>query len=123
MTISKRPPPSSSARDLIASADFRRLVSTRWRVSLTLTVLLFLLYYGYIVLIAVDRAWLSRRIGSATTLGIPLGAAVIVGAWILTAAYVLWANRYYDTEAARLRDRLLRQPQDALSTSRDAQRS
>ena len=38
-----------------------------------------------------------------TTLGIPLGAAVIVGAWILTAVYIVWANRYYDPEAQRLR--------------------
>jgi uncharacterized membrane protein (DUF485 family) len=118
----KQPAHSATSRALLDSAEFRRLVSTRWRVSLTLTVLLFLLYYGYIVLIAVDRAWLSRRIGSATTLGIPLGAAVIVGAWILTAAYVLWANRYYDTEAARLRDRLLRPAQDVPSTSRDVRR-
>ena len=34
--------------------------------------------------------------------------AVILGAWVLTALYVLWANRYYDGEAARLRDRLRR---------------
>jgi uncharacterized membrane protein (DUF485 family) len=122
MTGSNPPARSGSSRDLIASAEFRRLVSTRWRVSLTLTVLLFLLYYGYIILIAVDRAWLSRRIGPATTLGIPLGAAVIVGAWILTAAYVLWANRVYDTEAARLRDRFLRHTQDVPSTSTDTQR-
>jgi uncharacterized membrane protein (DUF485 family) len=28
---------------------------------------------------------------------------VIVGAWILTAAYVVWANRHYDPAVARLR--------------------
>jgi uncharacterized membrane protein (DUF485 family) len=72
--------------------------------SLVLSALLFVLYYGYILLIAADRALLSRRIGSgATTLGIPLGAAVIVGAWALTAAYVWWANRHFDDEAARLK--------------------
>jgi uncharacterized membrane protein (DUF485 family) len=31
---------------------------------------------------------------------------VIVGSWILTAAYIVWANRVYDPEAARLRDTL-----------------
>ena len=35
-----------------------------------------------------------------TTLGIPLGAAVIVGAWVLTAVYIVWANRHYDPEVA-----------------------
>jgi len=95
-------------RDLLESPDFHRLLARRWRVSLLLTALLFLLYYGYIILIAVNRPFVSQRIGETTTVGIPLGAAVIVGAWVLTALYVVWANRYYDGEAARLRDRLLR---------------
>jgi len=90
-------------RALLDSAEFHHLVASRWRVSLVLSALLFVLYYGYIVLIASNRALLSRRIGEVTTLGIPLGAAVIVGAWLLTAVYVVWANRYYDGEAARLR--------------------
>ena len=93
-------------RDLLASAEFRRMLARRWRVSLLLTTLLFVLYYGYIVLIAANRELLSIRIGDVTTLGIPLGAAVIVGAWALTAAYVVWANRHYDPEVERLRRRL-----------------
>ena len=95
-----------SHRDLLNSPEFAHLVRRRWRVSLILTALLFVLYYGYILLIAVDRAFVSQRIGTTATLGIPLGAAVIVGAWILTAAYVIWANRQYDGEVARLRDKL-----------------
>ena len=93
-------------KDLLASAEFRHMLARRWRVSLVLTALLFVLYYGYIVLIAVNREFLSVRIGDVTTLGIPLGAAVIVGAWALTAAYVVWANRHYDPEVDRLRRRL-----------------
>lgn len=97
-----------SARSLLDSPEFRHLVARRWRVSLVLTVCLFVVYYGYILLIATNKALLGRRIGEATTLGIPLGAAVILGAWVLTALYVLWANREYDVEVARLRDRLTR---------------
>ena len=93
-------------KDLLASAEFRHMLARRWRVSLVLTALLFVLYYGYIVLIAVNREFLSVKIGDVTTLGIPLGAAVIVGAWALTAAYVVWANRHYDPEVDRLRRRL-----------------
>ena len=91
-------------RALLDSAEFRHLVVRRWRVSLILSALLFVLYYGYIILIAVDRAFLSQRIGVATTLGIPIGAGVIVLAWVLTALYVVWANRRYDPEVARLRE-------------------
>ena len=93
-------------RALLESPDFHRLLARRWGVSLVLTALLFLLYYGYIILIAVNKPLVSRKIGETTTLGIPLGVAVIIGAWGLTALYVIWANRSYDPEAARLRDRL-----------------
>jgi uncharacterized membrane protein (DUF485 family) len=96
----------SSHRDLLDSPDFHRLVARRWRLSLALTGCLFVLYFGYILLIAVNKPFLARRIGETTTLGIPVGAAVIVGAWVLTAVYVVWANGHFDREAARLRDRV-----------------
>jgi uncharacterized membrane protein (DUF485 family) len=96
----------TSTRQLLDSPEFRHLVVRRWRVSLVLTACLFVLYYGYILLIATNKAFLSRRIGEVTTIGIPLGAAVIIGAWVLTAIYVVWANRAYDAEVVRLRRRL-----------------
>ena len=98
----------NNKRALLDSPDFRRLVARRWRVSLILTALLFIVYYGYILLIAANKAFVARRIGETTTLGIPLGAAVIVLAWVMTVVYVMWANRRFDAEAARLRDRLRR---------------
>lgn len=94
-----------SHRALLDSSDFRRLVSRRWRISLVLTALLFIVYYGYIVLIALHRDVLAQRVSGVTTLGIPLGAGVIAASWALTAVYIVWANRRYDPEVSRLRDR------------------
>ena len=37
------------------------------------------------------------------SLGILLGALVILVAWALTGIYVRWANRVYDAELARAR--------------------
>jgi uncharacterized membrane protein (DUF485 family) len=88
---------------LLSSPDFRHLVARRWRVSLALTACLFVLYYGYILLVAVNKPLLATRMGGVTPIGIPLGAAVIIGSWVLTAAYIIWANRFYDPEAARLK--------------------
>ena len=97
----------SKHRALLDSPDFHRLIARRWRVSLILTALLFVTYYGYIILIAANRTWLSQKVGAgAMTVGIPVGAAVIVLSWVLTAAYIVWANRHYDPEASRLRDSL-----------------
>jgi uncharacterized membrane protein (DUF485 family) len=93
-------------RDVLASPEFRSLVWRRWRVSLVLTLLLFAVYYGYILLIAANRQLVSRSVGGSTTIGILLAAAVIVGAWALTAAYVIWANRHYDPAVTRLRRRV-----------------
>jgi uncharacterized membrane protein (DUF485 family) len=94
---------------LLRSPAFSHLVSQRWRVSLALTAALFVLYYGYIVLIAVNKPFLARRLGGGTPIGIPLGAGVIIGSWVLTAIYIYWANRRYDPEAARLKESLVDQ--------------
>lgn len=93
-------------RELLDSPDFRRLMFRRWRISLVLTACLFVLYYGYILLVATNKEFLSRTIDGSTTVGMPIGAGVIIGSWVLTAIYVAWANRHYDAEVARLRARL-----------------
>jgi uncharacterized membrane protein (DUF485 family) len=93
-------------RQVLDSAEFHRLVAGRWRVSLALTALLFILYYGYIILIATNRQFVSRSVSGSTTVGILLAAGVIAGAWVLTAAYVVWANRQYDPAVAELRARV-----------------
>jgi uncharacterized membrane protein (DUF485 family) len=97
---------TQTPRELLDSDDFRRLVARRWRLSLILTAALFVVYYGFILLVAVNKPLLSTRIGEAATLGILFGVLVIVLSWALTAAYVAWSNVHYDREAARLCDRL-----------------
>jgi uncharacterized membrane protein (DUF485 family) len=94
--------PHPDRKRVLESHAFRTLVARRWRVSLVLTACLFVLYYGFILLIAPNKPLVSRPLIGTTPVGIPLGAAVIVGAWALTAAYIAWANRRYDPEAARL---------------------
>ncbi|HZF10464.1 MAG TPA: DUF485 domain-containing protein [Thermoanaerobaculia bacterium] len=94
-----------STREMLQSEEFRRLVSRRWTVSIVLLVCLFVLYYGYILLIAFNKPFLAQKIGEYTTLGIPLGVGVIVGSWVLTAIYVVWANGH-DVEVARLKDQV-----------------
>ena len=73
------------------------LGTARWRVAGTLTAAVMLLYFGFIALIAYDRALLARPVGRGLTLGIVLGAAVIVASWLLTWVYVWWANAHYDS--------------------------
>ncbi len=101
-----------SATELIESPEFRALVKTRWSVSVALLSLLFVGYYGYILLVATCPAFVARRLSDApdavTNLGLVLGIGTLVFAWILTAVYVVWANRAYDPEVQRLKGQLRR---------------
>ena len=97
-----------SAAEVVASPEFKALVKRRWSVSLLLLTLLFVSYYGFILLVAGDKAFVSQMVGEHTPLAIPLGVGVIVFAWLLTALYVAWANRSYDPEVERLKGELHR---------------
>ena len=93
----------ASMNKVLDSPEFKSLVMRRWTINLVLLAALFLTYYGFILLVAYDKPLLAQRIGQFTTLGIPLGAGVIVVGWILTAIYVNWANTKYDPEVERLK--------------------
>jgi uncharacterized membrane protein (DUF485 family) len=95
-----------SANEVIESKEFKRLVAKRWSVSMVLLAILFVTYYGYILLVATNKELVSQKIGEVTTLAIPLGIAAIVIAWVLTAFYVAWANKSYDPEVERLKGQL-----------------
>ena len=73
---------------------------------MVLLAMLFVSYYGYIVLVASAKDFVNQKIGEVTTLAIPLGLAAIVIAWALTAFYVAWANKSYDPEVERLKNQL-----------------
>ena len=95
-----------SAAEVVASPEFKALVKRRWSVSMVMLALLFICYYGFVLLVAGNKEFVSQKIGESTTLAIPLGVAVIVFAWLLTAIYVAWANRSYDPEVERLKNEI-----------------
>lgn len=82
----------------------RALARARNRIAILLTSAMIAIYFGFIGLIAFDRTLLGRRIGSGLSLGIVLGALVIVASWLLTWIYVRWANAHYDTALKALGD-------------------
>lgn len=95
-----------AARQVLASPEFRRLVTRRRVCAGVLTLALFVIYYGYIVLVAMEKPLMSRPLGGSATIGIVAGAAVIVASWALAAVYVAWANRVHDPAVRELRDRI-----------------
>lgn len=85
-------------------ARLRALSAARRRVALTLTLGVIVVYFGFISLIAWNKPLLGTLVVPGLSLGILLGALVIVACWGLTWVYVRWANRHYDPELQRLRD-------------------
>ena len=76
---------------------YAQLKSQRNRFGWTLSILMLIVYYGYIALIAFDKAFLAQPLGAGvTTLGIPLGMGVIVFTIVITGIYVSRANSEYD---------------------------
>ena len=74
----------------------RELDQARWRMALALTVGMILIYFGFIALVAFGRSFLAIQVIPGLSLGILLGALVIVASWVLTWVYVRWANSVYD---------------------------
>ena len=84
--------------------DLQRLDAARRRVAGLLTVTMMVLYFGFILMIAYAKDLLAAIIVPGLSLGILLGALVIIAAWVLMLIYVRWANRHYDTVVAGLRN-------------------
>ena len=92
--------------DILEDDDFKALRSQKNSISLTLTVLELILYFGFIALIAFNREFLSQKIAGDITVGIPIAVGAIVLSWILTGIYIRWANTRYDRMVKNLRDKI-----------------
>jgi len=87
-----------------ASGKLRGLSAQRFRLALALTGAVMVVYFGFIALVAFDKPLLATLVAPGLSLGILLGALVIVASWLSTWFYVRWMNRNYDDALARLRD-------------------
>ncbi len=95
------------------------VAARRWKIAFILSAIMLVAYYGFILLVAADvgviqgllkagtvipaaglgdQITLGIRLGDGLSVGILLGAMVIVFAWVLTTIYVNWANKVYDRE-------------------------
>lgn len=77
---------------------YAELRSKRNRLGTVLTILMLLVYYGYVALIAFDKEFLAQPLSSSgvTTLGIPIALFVIVFTVAITLFYIRRANNEFD---------------------------
>lgn len=90
---------------LLQDPEFKDLAARKNRITLILTGITLVVYYGFILLIAYKPALFANKIGGNVTFGIALGIGVILACWFLTGIYVRWANDKYDAMVARIQEK------------------
>ena len=77
-----------------------RVAAARWRLALTLTAVMTIVYVGFILLIAFNKPLLGTILVPGLSLGILLGVLIIATAWVLIMIYVRWTNTHSDHRVA-----------------------
>ena len=82
---------------ILQNPRFQALVRQRANFAWALTIVMLVIYFGFILLVAFAKPLLATKIGSGvTSIGIVLGLGVIVSAFVLTGIYVWRANSRFD---------------------------
>jgi uncharacterized membrane protein (DUF485 family) len=89
-----------------ADPNYQKLVRTRSRYGWTLTWIMMVVYYGFILLVAFNKELMGTRLGEGVmTWGMPIGLAVILFTIVITGIYVRRANGEFDELTAAIRER------------------
>ena len=86
--------------------NYQELVRRRSSFGWTLSLIMLVIYFGFILLVAYAPKFLGTHFGTGvTTIGIPIGLFVIVSAFVLTGIYVNKANAKYSVLIRRIVER------------------
>jgi len=87
-----------SASRIQNNPKYHELVKQRDVLAWTLTVLVLVIYYGFILLVAFAGGFLAEPISSTSVIpiGVPIGVGVILSSVVLTGIYVYRANQVFD---------------------------
>src|SRR5215210_2830168 len=82
---------------VVSNPQFQELVRERTSFARSLSIAMLVIYFGFILLVAFAKPLLATKIGGGiTSVGIVLGLAVIISAFVLTGIYVQRANGRFD---------------------------
>ena len=84
-------------KKITANPKYHKLVAARTSYGWMLTIIMLIVYYGYIAVIAFSKETLAAKLGAGVmTVGIPVGLGVILFTIIITGIYVRRANSEFD---------------------------
>ena len=93
---------------ILNNPTYQHLQKTRSTYGWSLTLIMLVVYYGFILLIAFDKELLSTRMGEGVmSWGMPIGLFVIVFTVLITGIYVRRANDEFDTLTAKIKQEVL----------------
>ena len=88
---------TSEYERFMRNPKFQELIRTRSGFAWSLSIAMLVIYFGFILLVAFGKGFLATKVGGGvTSIGIVLGLAVIVSAFVLTGIYVQRANARFD---------------------------
>ena len=97
------------AQRIASHPKYQELKGKRTSFGWWLTLAMMVVYYGFILLVAFNKEFLSQRIGDGVmTIGMPIGFGVIVFTIVITAIYVKRANSEYDDLTAEIAKAVLK---------------
>jgi uncharacterized membrane protein (DUF485 family) len=95
-----------TTEEILNDEDFRSLSSQKNTISVILTILELVLYFGFIALIAFNKPFLASKVSGAISIGIPIAVATIFLSWVLTGIYIYWANSKYDVLVKKVKAKI-----------------
>ena len=86
---------------------YQKLVTERSKFAWTLSIIMLVVYYAFIMTIAFNPSFLGTKIGDGVmTIGIPIGIAIIFISFILAGIYVKRANGEFDQLTKEVKEEL-----------------
>jgi uncharacterized membrane protein (DUF485 family) len=96
--------PGAVQREILEhEPELEELMRRRFKVGAILTVVMLIVYFGFILAIAFAKDSLGELLTDGLSWGMVIGVVVVLATWAVTFVYVRWANRDYEPEVQRLR--------------------
>jgi uncharacterized membrane protein (DUF485 family) len=89
--------------------NYKELIQKRSSFAWTLTIVMLVMYYAFILVIAFNKQLLGASLsGGVTTVGIPVGIFIIVVSFVLTGIYTSRANGEFDDLNNKIKEDIAR---------------
>ena len=89
---------TSTYQRIRENPKFQDMIKRRGRFAAFLSAIVLVAYYGFMMVVAFKPTLLHTTLseGSVLTIGMPIGAGIIIISWLLTGLYVYRANSDFD---------------------------